>query len=153
LGGRVVQHCTMTETRDLFASKNLRCTQQRMTVYQALAACKLHPTAEQLHALVRRNEAGISLATVYNTLDVLVRAGLCRRFSSGTGPCRFDADIDEHLHIELPDGRMLDVPEYLSEAVLDAIPDHLIKKIEDRMGVKIARVGVRLTAEQPSATP
>ena len=57
-------------TRDLFETRSLRCTCQRLALYDALKASMNHPTAEELYRVVKlRPEYGrLSLATVYNTL-------------------------------------------------------------------------------------
>ncbi|MBX3356981.1 MAG: transcriptional repressor [Phycisphaeraceae bacterium] len=136
--------------RDLFTRHGLRCTRQREVVYAALLACKNHPTAEELFRLARGCESGLSLATVYNALDAFIRSGLCRRLPSShnggpvSGGCRFDASTDSHVHTVSASGQVRDLPADLSSAVLDSIPDHLLREIERRLGARIMRVGVDL---------
>ncbi len=139
----------MPTIRDLFARHDLRCTRQREAVFIALRATKRHPTPEQLHRLVRVSDPSISMATVYNTLDAFCDAGLCRRYACEKGPTgafRYDADTQDHAHLETSDGRLLDLPELLDEELQDAIPDELLRRIEFIMGVKIDRVALRLIA-------
>ena len=89
----------------LFADHGLRCTKQRLALYQALSATKEHPTADQLHQQVGDQVEGMSLATVYNTLDAFCEANLARKIpalTSGTGggnTVRYDATTANHLHI------------------------------------------------------
>ena len=147
----------MTTLRALFASHGLRCTRQREAVYAALKATKKHPTPEQLHTLVTSQEPGISLATVYNTLDARCDAGLCRRFAtesgaSGGSAYRYDADIEDHAHLETADGRLLDLPESLDDELQDAIPAELLRRIEHATGVKIDRVALRLIESNDRGT-
>ncbi|GAB4548397.1 MAG: hypothetical protein Tsb0013_08910 [Phycisphaerales bacterium] len=139
----------MPPVRELFALHGLRCTRQREAVYTALRGTKKHPTPEQLHTLVKQTDAAISLATVYNTLDALCDAGLCRRFAtesgaSGASVYRYDADIEDHAHLETADGRLLDLPQALDDELQDAIPAELLRRIEYATGVKIDRVTLRL---------
>ena len=137
--------------RAFFRDAGLRCTRQRELVYSALAATKSHPTADELFLAVRAEEPGLSLATVYNTLEAFTAAGLCRRLpsSNGTGPCRYDADTTRHAHVALADGRVLDVPASLGEALLERLPADLIAEVEARLGVKIGDVSVMLHATAP----
>lgn len=139
----------MPTVRALFMRHGVRCTRQRETIYRALTQTKRHPTPEQLHSLVGDADPGISLATVYNTLDTLCDAGLCRRYAceSGTHAYRYDADVESHAHLETTDGRLLDLPDALGEELLDAIPDQLFRRIEHVMGVDIDRVSLRLIAK------
>jgi Fur family peroxide stress response transcriptional regulator len=75
-----------------------RLTRQRRVVYDALSRTTEHPDAEKLIALVRRRDRGISVATVYNTLRLLVDAGWVRELR-GLGPkTRYDANTSHHDH-------------------------------------------------------
>ena len=148
----------MTSTRDLLSRGGLRCTVQRELIFDALAASKVHPTAEELHGMVRRSDAGggISLATVYNALDAFTRHGLARRIGPTCGGSaaafRYDADLANHAHVVRTDGRMEDLPRDLSERVLARLPIELVHEIEERMGVKVRRIAVEFV-QAPSALP
>ncbi len=97
--------------RALFAIHNLRCTEQRVAVYEVLRTSKSHPTVEELHQLARSRVDRLSLATVYNTVKALCDAGLARRFTMSNGCSRYDADTCGHLHVCLWDTcELRDVP-------------------------------------------
>lgn len=140
--------------RDLFARHDLRWTKQREEVYAALMASAAHPTAEELFNLVRADDTPaddgrMSLATIYNSLEALVRCGLARRFSvAGSGSCggggalRYDADMSDHAHLIAADGGVRDIPADLGRRVIDAIPPDLVEQIEERMGVSIRRTSI-----------
>lgn len=134
------------DLRALFRDHGLRCTRQREQIYTALAASKSHPTAEELHGVVRDADGGLSLATIYNTLDAFTERGLCRRIPSpnGSGPSRFDADLDHHAHVLLDDGRIIDLPSDLSKQIAREIPASVQAEIERRLGVRIDRVSLQL---------
>jgi Fe2+ or Zn2+ uptake regulation protein len=138
--------------RDLFRRHGLRCTKQRQVIYAALTATKAHPTAEELLGMVRTGEPGLSLATVYNTLEALTKVGLARRLPShsGNGPCRYDADVRQHIHITTTDGRVLDVPEDLADRLPEPVPADLRRELEHRLGVRITQVHVELRGESAS---
>jgi Fur family peroxide stress response transcriptional regulator len=53
----------------------LSVTHQRLAIFEALAASREHPSAEQIHRAVRRRIPTLSLATVYKNLDVLRAIG------------------------------------------------------------------------------
>jgi Fe2+ or Zn2+ uptake regulation protein len=75
-----------------------RVTRQRRALYATLAARRDHPTAEALYRDLRRRLPDLSLATVYRTLEVLVRAGLAIRLAHASGVARYDARTDAHDH-------------------------------------------------------
>lgn len=139
--------------RDLFRERRLRHTRQRDLVYSTLLSLRTHPTAEELHAHVNRMDQGVSLATVYNTLDALARCGLLRKIPSqaGGGACRFDADLSGHVHVVHPEGSVRDVESDLGDRLLAGLDKDAIAAIERRMGVKVVGVTVQLitAAVQP----
>lgn len=121
--GRGHEPVTLERARAMFRDHGIRCTRQRELVYIALASTDTHPTAEDLLTSVRGEDPGISQATVYNTLDTLTGCGLARRLPSRAagGACRYDADLRPHVHLTLPDGRVIDAPEGVSDAILGAL--------------------------------
>ena len=114
-----------------------------------MAATKLHPTAEELYLTLRDSEPGMSLATVYNTLEALTAAGLARRLPCPRGACRYDADVRDHVHLTLLDGRMADVPDDLSARMLDGVPGGAIADLERRLGVRVAGISIQVIAAEP----
>ena len=140
----------MARVRELFERHGLRCTRQREQIYDVLASTTSHPTAEELFNAVRAAEPGLSLATIYNTLDAFTACGLVRRLAcpSGTGPCRYDADVSEHVHLAMGDGQLLDLPEDLSSGFLQSIPDSLVNELEQRLGVRVGGVSIQVVAER-----
>jgi Fur family peroxide stress response transcriptional regulator len=141
---------SLDEIRDIFQQHQLRCTRQREVVYLALAGTTGHPTAEELHGMVSGIEPGLSLATVYNTLEALTECGLARRLpggaNGGAGCCRFDAVTAPHVHVTTRDGRLMDVPADLSQRLMAGLAPELLKELEQRMGVAIEHLNVQVVA-------
>jgi Fe2+ or Zn2+ uptake regulation protein len=138
----------VTVTREVFARVGLRCTRQREVLYEALRACRSHPTADELfHLAASRGglEPGeLSLATVYNTLEALVEAGLCRRVPCPSGAARFDGEMRDHIHVLTADNRVMDLPDDLGRRVLGAISADLVRDIEGRLGVGLATLSIQV---------
>jgi Fe2+ or Zn2+ uptake regulation protein len=139
-------------TRELFSRNSLRCTKQRMAVYETLRACKCHPTAEELFQLVKPRTGRLSLATVYNTLEALCRAGLVQRMPMPTGCCRYDADTEPHLHVAFRHPpHIMDVPIDLSRQLIAELPQAVLRRIEHTLGVVIDGVNVQIVARRGGA--
>lgn len=141
--------------RETFASRGLRCTIQRERLYAALMESEVHPTADELYRTVLTTCPGISLATVYNTLEAFTRAGLARRIAPSAldhnGAYRYDADTAHHAHVVTADGQIRDLPDDMSNAVLAAIPREVLERIEREMGVKVGRISVEFVEDPRKA--
>lgn len=90
---------TEGEMRTALQRYGLRWTAQRRVVCQALRDRRDHPTADDVLGAVRERFPGISRATIYNTLETLVRAGLCTLLRSQDGVRRFDPNLVPHDHL------------------------------------------------------
>ncbi len=131
-----------------FSDRGLRLTKQRLAIYRALAATKRHPTADELHRQVCANEAGLSLATVYNTLEAFCRVGLAQKIATGHGATRYDADCDNHLHLRCQtNGDVKDAPDELSRMVMDRLPRKALRLVERELGFRIRQVQIELVGE------
>src|SRR5437764_7396973 len=60
-----------------------------------------HLSADDLVDLVRREDAGIGRATVYRTLQWMVRAGVARKVDFGEGRSRFEPSYRHPRHFHL----------------------------------------------------
>jgi Fur family transcriptional regulator, iron response regulator len=84
----------------LLQGAGLRPTKQRLTMAGLLFdGCDKHVTAEQMHASVLKMRARVSLATVYNTLNTFMSAGLLRQVAIGGGQVYFDTNTGNHYHL------------------------------------------------------
>ncbi len=137
----------MIDPNAILSECGLRCTKQRQVIWNALASTKAHPTAEELHTMVVVENPGISLATVYNTLEAFCTAGLCHKIPMVDGPARYDADTHEHLHLLTTNGKVVDVPDDVGRRLMAQIPEDALRELEERMGVRVTRVRIDLLAE------
>ncbi|HEY8476294.1 MAG TPA: transcriptional repressor [Chloroflexota bacterium] len=80
------------------ASRRLRMTPQRQVVLDVLRASHDHPTATAVYERARQRYPGIAYATIYNTLNALVGAGLVRQLPMGEAAARYEYRTDEHAH-------------------------------------------------------
>jgi Fur family peroxide stress response transcriptional regulator len=75
-----------------------RFTPQRQHVYDVLLQKRDHPTAKEVFIRAKRAMPDISMATVYNCLDALVKCGLVRQVQLDRGATRFCPNMREHGH-------------------------------------------------------
>jgi len=138
----------MDDLPSLFAEHGLRFTRQRSSVYQALYGTDSHPTADELFRLVSRDEQGISLATVYNTLEAFCRCGLAQKLATDSTCARYDASMHNHLHLRNHrTGEVADVPDDLGKQLLERLPHDVMKHIEEKLGFRIQQVKIEFVGE------
>jgi Fe2+ or Zn2+ uptake regulation protein len=76
-----------------------RVTPQRLAIARVLEELNRHVTAELVFAEVGRRMPGVSLPTVYATLELLEQLGLVRRVASEGGVVVYDPRTEEHHHL------------------------------------------------------
>jgi Fe2+ or Zn2+ uptake regulation protein len=128
------------DLRMIVEKAGLRCTPQRLAVYDQLSRSTEHPTAEDVYQAVRARIPRISLATVYKALEALVAVGVATKLNAGTGGARsrYDARRDLHYHFRcLRSGTVHDLPTRFD-------PD-LIAKLDPRLHDDLSRHGFQVT--------
>lgn len=105
--------------------RGIQVTAQRLAVARAVAG-EPHITADSVAEVVRAEIGAISLQSVYDTLGLLVAAGLVRRIQPAGSPARFESRVgDNHHHLICRVcGRVVDVDCALGSApCLTAVDD------------------------------
>lgn len=90
---------TRQEIRESISAAGLKATQPRIVILEAfydLHDC--HPSAEQIYQKLREANPGISLGTIYKTLDSFAEAELIKRVFSNDSR-RYDINHHNHGHI------------------------------------------------------
>jgi len=85
-------------------------TKKRKIILEELRKVTSHPTADQLHQMVRRKLPGINIATVYRNLEILTDEGEIMKLDVAGTQRRFDGNALNHYHIRcIRCGRVDDV--------------------------------------------
>lgn len=74
-------------------------TSQRLAIIEHLAGNTSHPSAEEIFRAVSKKNPAMSFATVYNTLNMLVQAGVIRELTIDPERKRYDPDTSSHHHL------------------------------------------------------
>jgi Fe2+ or Zn2+ uptake regulation protein len=83
---------------EAFREAGLKVTAQRQVIFGLLHENSIHPTAEAIHDEAQKRVPGISLRTVYQTLNDLTAMGEIQTLEFGTGSARFDPNVSDHHH-------------------------------------------------------
>jgi len=112
--------------REALEATGHRYTEQRAAVYRFLSGVTNHPNADEVFQEVRTQVSGISLATVYKSLETLVNCGLAAKLTYSDGSARYDAKMEPHHHARCVScGEVFDVPGVLTEEDLEVLSEGL----------------------------
>ena len=119
-----------------FFEHNLKPTPQRLTIAEYLLNTTSHPTAEEIYqAVAKKLPMPISLATVYNSLDILVKVGIIKEVFTEPNKVRYDKNITNHHHfVNTQTGEIIDVEPYelLSEQLVE---NYLLKNPKQKFKI------------------
>jgi Fe2+ or Zn2+ uptake regulation protein len=86
-------------------------TPQRMAVVNYILKTTTHPSADEVLDKVRKECPTLSRATVYNTLNLMVKKSLLKTQVLREGTVVFDPNIKRHHHfIDEVSGKIYDIP-------------------------------------------
>ncbi len=93
-------------------SSGMRMTPQRAAICKILAESDEHPTAAMIYDELRKQFDSLSLATVYNTLDALVKIGVVNTLGqAGDSSVHYDADTEPHVNLAcISCNKIIDIP-------------------------------------------
>jgi Fe2+ or Zn2+ uptake regulation protein len=129
-------------TADRLRKHGIQASAQRVAVADYVLATDAHPTAERVWTEVRGRLPMISRATVYNTLNLLVRKGLLRQVQLAEGKIGFDPNLEPHHHfIDDVTGVVVDVP-------WDALE---VRRVEGLRGLEVREYQVVLRGRRGRA--
>lgn len=102
-------------------------TRYRQAILSCLRRTEEHLTAEQIFLLVKQEEPGIALATVYNNLNRLCQTGEIRRVSVAGQTDRYDRTVKPHGHL------ICDRCGSITDAVLPELLPELERQLHTRL--------------------
>ena len=87
------------ELAELLRERGLRATSQRVVMHRLLRDQNRHLSAEDLLSEASERLPGVSLPTVYATLELFEQLGIVRRVNGGGGTLLWDTRADAHHHM------------------------------------------------------
>jgi Fe2+ or Zn2+ uptake regulation protein len=87
------------ELAELLRGRGLRATSQRVVMHRLLRDRDRHVSAEELLSEASERLPGVSLPTVYATLELFEQLGIVRRVNGGGGTLLWDTRADTHHHM------------------------------------------------------
>ena len=91
---------TLEQLKAILQERNINLSYQRLKVLEYLSSHDTHPTTDQIYNGLHEEIPTLSKSTVYNTLKVLVEAGVVRELMIENNEARYDIITDFHGHFK-----------------------------------------------------
>ena len=118
--------------KKVLKKEGLRYTHQRQAIWDELYASDEHRDAEEIYLALYNSGLKVSRATVYRTIDVLVKNNLVRKLDLGDGRARYENKMDTAHH------------DHLICVQCGKIEEFMDNVIENRQEVIVENFGYRL---------
>jgi len=85
--------------KDFLRSKKLKFTRSRRLIYEEIFSDKtVHLNAYEIHRRLKSKREKVSLATIYRTLNLLVKSGLVSEIDFGEDHSHYEPEISRAAH-------------------------------------------------------
>ncbi len=125
---------TYDQLKRALKKEGLRYTQQRQSVWDELCATNDHRDAEEIYLAIRQSGLNVSRATVYRTIDVLVKNKMARKLELGDGRARYEHKVNATHHDHLICIQCGKIEEFMDE-IIESRQDDIVRKF----GYKLVR--------------
>ena len=118
--------------KEILKSEGLKFTPQRSLVFDECIRDRGHRECDQIHMALSRHN--ISKATVYRTIDMLVKYNIIRKMDIGDGRFRYERKLDRKHHDHMICIESGDIIEFVSDEI-----ENIQNKIAKKHGYKIVK--------------
>ncbi len=115
-----------TEIIRILLDHKIKVTPQRTTILEAIISLEDHPSTDTLMRLIRFNYPNISLATIYNTINLFTRKGIIKKIQGNDNTERLDPILKNHHHLVYTDSDK--IVDYEDEELDKLLKNYLSKK-------------------------
>ena len=112
---------------DALKKEKLKSTPQRLAIFEEIIYGEKHRECEEICKSLLDKKHDVSRATVYRTLDILVKYELIRKMDIGDGRIRYETKIGHPHHDHMICVETGKIIEFVSDEV-EAIQDEIAKK-------------------------
>ena len=108
-------------------NEGLKLTSQRLAIFDEVIYGEKHRECEQISDSLKNNDHNVSRATVYRTLDILVKYEFVRKMDIGDGRIRYEPKIGNPHHDHMICVETGEIIEFISDEI-ENIQDEIAKK-------------------------
>ena len=120
------------QLKNILKREGLRYTKQRQQVWDEIRRSSEHRDAEQIYIQInkksrKKQDLKVSRATVYRTIDVLVKNNLVRKMELGDGRALYEHKIDDGHHDHIICVETGEIIEFYDED-LESLQENIVKE-------------------------
>ena len=114
--------------KNVLKNEGLRYTQQRQIIWDEIRNSSDHRDAEEIYFQIKtKNQIKVSRATVYRTIDVLVKNNLVRKMELGDGRALYEHKYEEEHHDHMICVETGKITEFYNEK-LETLQEEIVKE-------------------------
>ena len=123
----------ISKFRNILRRERLKYTPQRVAVLEEVLKDKGHRECEDIYLALRQKNNQVSRATIYRTMDILVKNGYVRKMEIGDGRARYESKVGSSHHDHLictSCGNILEFVDHDIEDIQEKIAKHYHFKLQ-----------------------
>ena len=105
--------------RDILRRDGLKYTPQRVAVLKEIIKDQQHRECEDIYLALRQKGSYVSRATIYRTMDILVKNDFARKMEFGDGRARYESKVDSPHHDHLVCTSCKKIVEFVNQDIED----------------------------------
>ena len=109
----------INQFKDSLREDRLKYTPQRLAVLEEIVNNESHRECEEIYLALKKRGSDVSRATVYRTMDILVKNGFARKIEFGDGRARYENKINSPHHDHLVCTSCGSIVEFLNQDIED----------------------------------
>ena len=124
----------LSQFKNVLRRAGLKYTPQRVAVLEEIVKDQGHRECEDIYLALKQKGSHVSRATVYRTMDILVKNDFARKMEIGDGRARYESKVDSPHHDHLICSSCGAIVEFLNQEIED-----LQQKIANHYHFKLQR--------------
>ena len=113
-------------------AENMKFTPQRLSILEEIVISKEHRECEEIYFALKSSGENVSRATVYRTMDILVKHDFVRKLDIGDGKSRYETKIDHPHHDHMICIECGTIIEFVSDEIED-LQDEICNKYKFKL--------------------
>jgi len=107
----------LNQFKENLREDGLKFTPQRLAILEEIINNESHRECEEIYLALKKRGSNVSRATVYRTMDILVKNGFARKMELGDGRSRYESKVNSPHHDHLICTSCGNIVEFLNQDI------------------------------------